>query len=429
MVRMGRGAVSRWIILSALACLCIGPLSTSLVHAERATILLVRGTQVPPETHTELAGALADSLAEHDIAIVSGFALAKASLGRGEMRPTEKRQLDRAQTLLDEGWQSYLEVRASFAAARLAEARTVALRVAHLQEGRDLLAEISLRLGVIKLDLQRHAEANDDFRLAHHLAPGRSVTDAEFKPEAVAAFQVALARPASMHARVLISAPKRRQWINGVEVFGDTLQLDEGLHLLVATSPGYHSRSKLLPISPGEGMPISMQLDLDPMAMRVLKGSAGVALGTVESEARLSADAMLQYSNTDTLVLVASAWRQGQPALLGQWCAGQPAQCSAVVEIGYPSGGLRVATSELWRTMHRSKLRFPPTLQVDARLVSGEGAPEKRKPKPHQPIWKNRWVWLGAAAIAVAGGAIYILAEPEDGTTQFVGDRCEFGGC
>ncbi len=428
MVRMGRASTSRW-VASALVCLFAGPLSTSLVHAERATILVVRGSGVPPETKTNLASALADSLAEHDVVIVSGFALAKASLGRGEMSPTEKRQLDRAQTLLDEGWRSYLEVRASFAAARLAEARTVAMDVAHLDKGRMLVAEISLRLGVIKLDLERHAEANDDFRLAHHLAPDRSVTDAEFKPEAVAAFQTALARPASMHARVLISAPKRRQWINGVEVFGDTLQLDEGLHLLVATSPGYHSRSKLLPISPGEGMPISMELDLDPMATRVLKGSAGVALGTVESEARQSADAMLQYSNTDALVLVASAWRQGQPALLGQRCTGQPTRCSSVVEVGYPMGGLRVATSELWRAMQRSTVRFPPTLQVDARLVSGEGAPEKRKPKPDPPIWKNRWVWLGAAAIAVAGGAIYVLAEPDDGTTQFVGDRCEFGGC
>jgi hypothetical protein len=127
--------------------------------------------------------------------------------------------------------------------------------------------------------------------------------------------------------------------------------------------------------------------------------------------------------------MVASVWRRGQPALLGQLCAGQPASCTAVVEVGYPEGGLKVGADQLWRTLEGARLRFPPTLQVDARLIAGERAPGKDKEKGAKPLWKNRWLWLGVAGVSLAAGAFLLLDGESEVTPIFTGDRCDFGGC
>lgn len=426
--RLGSGtrASSRKTVAASLAAVL---LMAGTVAAEPLTTILIPASQSGPEDDRALQQALDSGLSDSDLERIDGFQLAEAALLGGAVPEGDLAPFRQAEELLAEGWRSYLEVRASFAAARLSEARTLALTVAHLDGGRALVGEISLRLGVVKLDLDRSAEAADDFRLSHILTPQRAVTDAEFKPEAVRAYGAALAAPSVVHQRTIPSRTGLRLWIDGSEVFGDSVGLSEGLHMMEAARPGYISRSKLLSISPGGAAPIQLTLEPDPTAQRVLLGRTGFGIGRTESEARESATAMLLYSQTNQILAVSSVWRRGAPALLGQRCAGMPAHCSSVVEIGYPAGSANVAVAELWRSLEGAALRFPPTLQADTRVVSAEPAPGVTGITKGTPLWKNRWVWLGAAAVAVAGSAVYLLAEPDAGKPVFVGDPCDFGGC
>jgi len=427
----GRSALSI-VLVNALACgvlLALGWVVPSIAHAEQVSIEVLGGERDSPEAAPALELGLRRGLQEQDVDIVDGFAAARASVLEGAVSELELLPFKRANQLLAEGWRSYLEVRASFAAARLAEARTLALSVGHLQGGQALVAEISLRLGVVKLDLKRSAEAADDFRLASALAPERVVTDAEFKPEAVAAFMAATTMAGNRFERVFSFGAGQKIWIDGAPLPAPTTRLGEGLHLVVVKAPGYRSRASLLSVSPGEVAPIRTDLEVDRAAMRVLDGRKGLSLGSIEDEARRVVSAMLLYSETDSLLLAASVWRRGAPALLGQRCSGQPARCSAIAEIGYSPGGILVAGGALWRTLASAPLRFPPTLQVDGRLVQGESRPGAAPLHARRPLWKNRWVWLGAAALTVAGTTAYLLHEPNLAKPVFTGDTCQFGGC
>lgn len=388
----------------------------------------------PAPSQPESARVVSDVMAEVLVAdahvVVDAFGEARAWLEAGGVAATELAPFARAEQLLAEGWRSYLEVRASFAASRLSEARTLALRVAHLEGGTELLAEISLRLGVVKLDLQRTAEAADDFRLARSLAPSRTVSDAEFKPEVVEAYEAALGDLREPQVRQLELSPSNAAvLVDAAASDGEQLLMADGLHLLSVHAPGYYSHSELVSVSPGVEAAIRVKLEANPMAQLVIAGGSSLQQGTPESVARQAVTAALLYSGGDSMVLVASVWRRGEPALLGQYCSGLPAQCSAVIETGYPEGGLRVAIQELWRRLRVDSLRFPPTVQVDARLVESEGTPGKGRKVEPQPLWKNRWVWLGVGAAALAGSAVYLLRGDQRLEPIFEGDRCGFGGC
>jgi hypothetical protein len=361
---------------------------------------------------------------------IDAFQEAEAALHAGARPAEELRAFTRATQLMDEGWRSYLEVRASFASARLAAARTAALELAALPDGQSLLAEVSLRLGVAKLALERAAEAADDFRLAHALRGDRVVDDSEFRPDVVLAYQAAISAERELQARpVRLQPASASLWVDGVKREGESVELSDGLHLVVAKAQGYRTQTKLISVSPGADPLIALDLVVDPVAANILMGRSALATGVPESEARDAVSAVMLYGAADKMLLVASVWRRGQPAILGQLCSRQPASCTAVVEIGYPEGGLRVGADQLWRSLASAKLRFPPTLQVDARLISGEKAPGKDKEKTATPLWKNRWLWLGVAGVSLAAGAFLLLDGESEVTPIFTGDRCDFGGC
>ena len=228
---------------------------------------------------------------------------------------------------------------------------------------------------------------------------------------------------------VRLSPPAASLRIDGVRHRENSVELSDGLHLVVAQAPGYRSQSRLISVSPGSDALIVLDLEKDPIVQSILRGREALATGVAETEARLAAGALTLYAASDSLVLVASVWRRGQPALLGQLCTGQPSTCSGVVEIGYPPGGLRVAAEQLWRELRAGKLRFPPTLQVDTRLMAGEAAPGQGVKRIATPVWKNRWIWLGLAGASLAAGAYVLLDDDPLVRPIFTGERCDFGGC
>lgn len=421
------GRISKLLpLLCVLACVIW---RVGSAHAERVTIL-VYPEGGKPESSARVTSVMSAILASAEMEEIDAFAEAKVALLAGARPAEELETFTRARQSMEEGWRSYLEVRASFASSRLASARTAALAVAALEGGPELIAEVSLRLGVAKLALQRVAEAADDFRLSHALRPDRRVDDAEFRPDVVAAFHAAiLEERLQQERRVVLEPAVAELWIDGSLHQGTSAALQDGLHLVHAKALGYRSQSKLISVSPGSDAPIAIKLTEDPVALKILLGRPALAVGVAEVEARQAVSAVTLFAASDTLVFMASVWRRGQPALLGQLCAGQPAKCSAVIEIGYPVGGLRVAAEQLWRSFDRDELRFPPTLQVDARLIAGEKAPAEGKDKTAAPLWKNRWLWLGVAGASLATGAWLLLDGEAEITPIFTGDRCDFGSC
>jgi hypothetical protein len=108
-------------------------------------------------------------------------------------------------------------------------------------------------------------------------------------------------------------------------------------------------------------------------------------------------DATVRYADLDEVVLAAGTDRRGGPALLLQRCAGVPARCSAIVEIGYgdPSG-LAAAARAAWQAARAADLRYPPNVFGDPR-VTGNRVEHRCE------LCRNPWVWGGIGAAVVVG--------------------------
>jgi hypothetical protein len=386
------------------------------------------------QVEREVAQAARDAGAE---VVTSPLSEARARLAAGAVPRQTLATFARAQQLIDEGWRSYLEVRPDYALSRLSEARRVAVGTLPLDGGNELVAEASLLLGAVKLGMGRQADAEVDFRLARSLAPDRPVTDAEFKPDVVAAFELAQSAKTSRVTRKLTATPKRAEiYVDGVLVGRSPIdvELAVGLHAVVARRPGYRAVASIFEVVDG-GKPsprsaeVSLKLEPAPLE-RALLGDK-LAVGTSEKDAANALEALLLYGEVDVVLQIATVWRRGAPAVLGQWSAASSrgASCGAVVEIGYPRPSeLAKAALELYAATQRRKRTFPPTLQIDARVTDGEGRPGQAGTKgPKRPWWQSPWLWAGVGGAALTVTAILLLSRDE--TIKPVVDvrPCDFG--
>src|SRR5690606_13649344 len=104
--------------------------------------------------------------------------------------------------------------------------------------------------------------------------------------------------------------------------------------------------------------PITLELARDVAWSRLAEGAR---IGLADVAAQQLTDAALRFGDLDEVALVARTERRGGPALLVQRCAGLPARCSAVVEVGYTDrAGLPAAAREAWQTVRTADLRYPP---------------------------------------------------------------------
>lgn len=322
----------------------------------------------------------------------------------------------RARTLAGEGWRAYLAVEAEFAAARLAEARRVAVRVAHLPGGLELLADASLRLGAVLGYLGRSDEGTEALRLAVRLDPHREVTLAEFAPEVVSAYEAAaVAAPDPARVRVLSVPPGAEIEIDG-RLLGRApveVEIPAGQHLLVARAPGRRASARLVASSGGTE---EISLEPESRAAAVVAGPSAFAVGRPAESAAAAIEGLMLYAELDAVVLLASVWRGGQPALLGQRCAGIPVRCSAVVEIRYPDpAGISTAGAALWRALTGAEGTLPPILLEDARLTEAEPAPGTANIEPGGCRWcRSGWLWLGVGAAALTAGAVALFARDSE---------------
>jgi hypothetical protein len=362
------------------------------------------------------------------------FADAAQRIADGAVRKARLSSFARASQLLEEGWRNYLRVQYQFAASRLGSARQEAETLLDLPGGLELYAEISLRLGAVKLELSRRDEAAADFRVAAILDPDRSVTDDEFKRSVVNEFDAARAFAVPRARRTIAVAPVDAQiHIDGKFVGRSPIavELDEGLHAVVVRAPGHRPLGQAISVVAGQPDAISLQMELDPMATALAAGSASLAPGTDEESAQIAGDAISIFAELDGLMLAAVVWRRKAPALLGQWCQGAPLRCGGVVEIGFEKpDDLTAATRQLWRRARDERRRFPPLLPSDVRLTEAERAPgAKTGGGKRRSWWKNPWLWLGTAGAVLTITTVVVLTGDEDIAPAIGVTPCEFAAC
>ncbi len=396
--------------------------------------LLVYPSEGQPVDVGELEALAEAVLGEQGDLVVDAFREASEALLLGEVARTQETksraelftQIDRDRR---EAWRNYIEGRTSFAAKRFSELRDDAVVLAGLEDGYGAIAELSLRLGVTRVELNLLAEASDDFRLAHALAPARVVDDNEFKPEVVLAYQTAVAAEEKTQERfVQVSPAKAEVFIDGELAEAGSRAFTDGLHILAVRAPGYKTHTRILSVAVGRDAPIVIELSEDPLPTLVLRGPEAISLGAMQGTAERYLGGVVRYSSAQGVLLLSSVWRQEQPAILGQLCKGSTARCSPVVEIGYLEGGQSKAMAELYRRLIVAPRRLSPSLQSDFRVLASPGRPARVVQRP-APWWKNKWVWLGVAGASLTASAAYIWRGQDTITPVFSGSTCDFGGC
>lgn len=443
---------------------CAAALWASSAHAERVG-LIARASPDAPVAPGELSEVMthAGASAGHDVR-ADAVARARARLVEGRGPAARLAELERIAGLVRMGWQAYLAVEPALAADRLGQARSLAEGVLDLPEGVVAYADACLRLGVVLRQLGRAEEGDALMRLAAALDPRREISIAEFAPDVVTAYEIARsartpevpvrvavtlearpgarsdARPGATPAAAPAVTPAVTIDIDGRAAGTAPLEraLGTGLHVITARAPGWRSQARVVAVAPGLAS-VDIALAPDPLAAAVLGGERSLEVGSAGQTPRQAMLGVLAYADLDAVVLGASVWRRGQPALLGQRCAarGQDAlACTGVIEIGYEdASGLEAAAAALWAALagQGEDAAVPgPTLLTDARLEQAEERPVPRRAGASGGArwYRNRWLWIGVgvAAVAAAGTAWGLARDPE-GDPVVVVDPCEFGPC
>lgn len=405
---MGRSAT--WLAL--LACALVAGEERS-AHADGAGVIAVSSTERGP-----VATAMARAMAGRAGRIVEdAVAEARAAVAAGAV-PTEVVQgFRRARTQITEGWRAYLRVAVEVAASRLATARTTAEPLVALPGGAELYADGALRLGAVLDHLGRKGEAQAVLQLALALDPDRPITLAEFSPDVVAAVDAARAAPIALKRVTITSEPPGAAIrIDGKDVGRAPLevQVTRGQHLVIARAPTFRPHVQGLPI---DATRAELVLERDAEAARL---AGGAEPGLREAAAQELIAGVLRYADLDEVVLVADTIRRGGPTLLVQRCAGVPARCSAVVEVGYGErAGLASAARSAWDAARVGDLRYPPT-------VLGER--DGRRDPGGCKVCRSPWLWTGVGAAVVAATVITLVSVTTDRPPPTVGvDGSGFG--
>ncbi|HSN26881.1 MAG TPA: hypothetical protein VLT45_11360, partial [Kofleriaceae bacterium] len=233
------------------------------------------------------------------------------------------------------------------------------------------------------------------------LDPDRPITLAEFSPDivdAVAAVRNAAPRP-TRELAVTTEPPGADLTVDGKSPA--RVPLAVGQHLVVARLPLYKAHAQAFAVDDSTG-PLALTLDRDDDWTRL---AAGPELGMPDPQTAALAEATLRYADLDAVILVAATDRRGGPTLLVQRCAGIPARCTAIVELGYASPSqLPSAARDAWTVVRTADLRYAPSLFGDPRLTGTRVA-------HHCEVCRSPWLWGGVGVAAViATVAIVVVA-------------------
>ena len=375
----------------------------------------------PRDQRPAVEAAMADAMRGGPRVASDALGDARLAEASGAVAADQMFRFRRVREQIDEGWRAYHNVQNDFATSRLVAARQDAESALALPGMTALYADASLRLGAVLASLGRTAEAHDAIALALALDPERPITQLEFSPEVVATVDAVRAQPRPTRPVHITSEPPGAVVnIDGRDAGRAplTAELAIGQHVVIARAPQFSPRAQALAIAspalPGKAAPphgaesiddktgeLAITLDHDDAAADL---AAGVDVGTADRAAQVVTDRVLELVDLDEVVLVAATDRRGGPTLLIQRCAGAPARCTAVVELGYADrSGIAAAARSVWQSARAADLRYPPSLFGDPRLT---GNIEEHRCK----LCRNPYVWAGVAVVAVAATIAIIVA-------------------
>ncbi len=367
-----------------------------VAYADGAGVIAAQGAD-----RAAVAGAMANAMAGRAGRIVpDAVADARAAVSIGAVPVEALARFRRVREQVDDGWKAYLRVAVENAQLMLSSARTEAEALVALPGGAELYADAALRLGVVLGHLGRRTDSQAVLALALALDPDRPITLAEFSPDVVDAIAAVRALPVSKQTLHVTSIPAGAQIaIDGTDVGRAPLDVEvtRGQHVVVARETFYSAAVR--GISVDAASRVTLELARDDEIVRL---AGGPARGMPESAAQELVDATLRYADLDEVVLATDTTRRGGPTLLVQRCAGVPAKCSAVVEIGYGDRtGLAAAARSAWDAARAGELRYPPT-------VLGELG--GRRDDGRCKLCRKPGLWVGVGAAVLLGTVITLIA-------------------
>ncbi|MEM9493555.1 MAG: hypothetical protein AAGC55_30685, partial [Myxococcota bacterium] len=182
----------------------------------------------------------------------------------------------------------------------------------------------------------------------------------------------------------------------------------------------------------------------DPEKGALIAGPGQLAIGRGGAEVAVALRGLVRYGELDGVIIAASTWRAGQPAVLGQYCATVAIACTRIIEIRYRQPGDEEAAAEtLWRALSAEPRPGPPALLGDPRLTRADRRPvvasstadanRSDRPSDARPAcrWcRSPWLWLGVgSAAAVVGVTTWLVLRDRDLTAGVTADPCQFGSC
>jgi len=375
-------------------------IAPAIVHAGGSGLIVVAPRDQRPGVTAAMTAALRDrgGLRVVDDAIIE----ARGAAAAGAVAVETMARFRRVREQIDEGWRAYHNVQLDFATSRLAAARTDAESLLALPGMPSLYADASLRLGAVLAQLGRAAEARDAIALALALDPDRPITQLEFSPEVVAAVDAVRAQPRPGHPmRITSEPPGAVVSVDGRDAGRTpvTADLAAGQHVVVARVPGFVPFARALALDDKQG-DLAIAFDRDEGGAEL---AAGAEPGITARAAQVVVDRALELADLDEMVLVAATDRRGGPTLLVQRCAGAPARCTAVVELGYADrSGVATAARAAWQAARTADLRYPPSVFGDERLIGS-------RDDHHCRVCRSPILW-GGVGVAVVATVITVIA-------------------
>ena len=376
-----------------------GALALAGVHGARAEGVGVIAAGAGRADRAAVAAAVVEAIGARGRVVGDAVGEARAQLAAGAVPSATLARFRHVREMIDEGWRAYLRVQIDFAQSRLAAARTEAEALAALPGGTELYADAALRLGAV-LQNRRIADAPAVLALAIALDPERPITLAEFSPDVVEAVDAVRAAPAAIQRVHVTTTPAGAVVsIDGTELGRAPLdaQVTRGQHLVVARAPLHRAAVQGVLVDGAAGADLAVVLEPDDDAVRL---AAGAEPGIAEPAEQVLVDAAMRFADLDEVIVAAVSDRRGGPTLVVQRCAGAPARCTAVVEVGFGDrAGLTSAAREAWQATQAGTLRYPPSVIGDSK---------QRPPPPGCRLCRSPLVWTGVGAV-VLGAVIAIV--------------------